>query len=140
MQDKEISTSLIQNKLNRPPLPVDLVPRPRLIEWLNDRRGRPLTLVSAPAGYGKSTLISCWLESVDCPTAWLSLDTHDNELGGFLRYFLAAIQTIFPNAVPETQALLMATPLPPISAIANNLINELNQVEGQFILVLDDST
>jgi len=115
-----------------------MVPRPRLTEWLDQRRGRPLTLVSAPAGYGKSTLISCWLESVDCPTAWISLDEHDNELRGFLRYFLSAIQTIFPNAVPETQALLMVTPLPPISAIANILINELNQIEGPFILVLDD--
>ena len=138
MLDKDHTTSLIQTKLNRPPLPVDLVARPRLTEWLEQRRGRPLTLVSAPAGYGKSTLISCWLESVDRPAAWLSLDEYDNELGGFLLYFLAAIQTIFPNAVPETQDLLMATHLPPISAIANNLINELDQIAAPFILVLDD--
>jgi len=132
------SVPIIQTKLNRPPLPVDLVPRPRLTEWLEQRRGRPLTLVSAPAGYGKSTIISCWLESVDCPTAWVSLDEHDNELGGFLSYFLAAIQTIFPNAVPETQALLLVTPLPPIAAIAHTLINELNQIKPPYILVLDD--
>jgi len=81
LQDKEYTTSLIQTKLNRPHLPVDLVPRPRLTEWLEQRRGKPLTLVSAPAGYGKSTLITCWLEQVDCPTAWLSLDESDNELG-----------------------------------------------------------
>ena len=134
----ENTPPLIQTKLHRPLLPVDLVPRPRLTEWLNERRRRPLTLVSAPAGYGKSTLISCWLESVDCPTAWLSLDKHDNEFGGFLRYFLAAIRTNFPNAVPETQALLMATPLPPIAAIANNLINELDRIDHAYILVLDD--
>jgi len=99
---------------------------------------QPLTLVSAPPGYGKSTMISSWLESVDCQYAWLSLDENDNELGGFLRYFLAAIQTIFPNAMSETRALLEATPLPPISAIANNLINELDQIKQRFILVLDD--
>jgi LuxR family maltose regulon positive regulatory protein len=90
LPDKEYTTFLIQTKLHRPPLPVDLVPRPRLTAWLEQRRGRPLTLVSAPAGYGKSTMISCWLESVDCPTAWLSLDEHDNELGVFLRHILAA--------------------------------------------------
>ena len=99
---------------------------------------RPLTLVSAPAGYGKSTLISCWLEAVDCPTAWLSLDERDNELGVFLSYFLAAIETIFPGAVPESQALLMVTPPPPVSAIARILVNELNQIEQPYILVLDD--
>ncbi len=129
---------LIQTKLNRPPLPVDLVPRPRLTAWLEQYRGRPLTLVSAPAGYGKSTMISCWMESADCPNAWLSLDERDNELGIFLSYFLAAIQTIFPDALPETQALLMVTPLPPISAITRILINELNQIEEPFILVFDD--
>lgn len=138
MLGKDYSSSLIETKLHRPPLPVEIVPRPRLLVRLEQHRGRPLTLVSAPAGYGKSTLINTWLESVDCPSAWLSLDEHDNELEGFLSYFLAAIQTIFPDAMPETDALLMSTPLPPISAIANILINELNQIEEPFILVLDD--
>ena len=94
MQDKEFAPALIQTKLNQPALPVDLVPRPRLTAWLEQRRQRPLTLVSAPAGYGKSTLISCWLETADCPTAWVSLDERDNALGSFLSYFLAAIETI----------------------------------------------
>jgi hypothetical protein len=89
-----------------------MVKRPRLTTWLDQRRGRPLTLISAPAGYGKSTLITCWLEQVDCLNAWISLDEHDNELGSFLGYFLAAILTIFPNAMPESRALVMATPLP----------------------------
>ena len=138
MQDQETTPTLIQTKLSRPPLPVDMVRRPRLTTWLEQRRSRPLTLVSAPAGYGKSTLISCWLEAVDCPTAWLSLDENDNELVGFLHYFLAAIESIFPNVMPEAQALLMTTPQPPITATANTLINELNQIEHPYILVLDD--
>ena len=54
---------LIQTKLHRPLLPIDLVPRPQLTDWLDERRNRPLTLVSAPAGYGKSTLISSWLDT-----------------------------------------------------------------------------
>lgn len=138
MADNDYTSSLIQTKIHRPPLPVDLVARPRLIEWLERRRERPLTLVSAPAGYGKSTLISCWLQSADCPSAWLSLDEHDNELGEFLRYFLAAIRPIFPGALPETQALLQATLLPPIHKIAQLLINEIDQLGEPFILVLDD--
>ncbi len=138
MPEAENSSSLIQTKLNRPPLPVDLVPRPHLTTCLEQRRERPLTLVSAPAGYGKSTLISYWLESVDCPSAWLSLDERDNEIGIFLGYFLAAIETIFPGAMSETKALLMVAPLPPISAMARIMINELNQIEEPFILVLDD--
>jgi len=138
LQDKEHSPALINTKLNRSPLPVDLVRRPRLIEWLEQRRNRPLTLVSAPAGYGKSTLISCWLDAVDCPTAWVSLDEQDNELGSFLGYFLAAVETIFPHAMDETQLFLVGASQPPISAIAKPLINELNQIEEAFILVLDD--
>ena len=138
MPDTENTPALIQTKLHRPSLPVDMVLRPRLTTWLEQRRGRPLTLISAPAGYGKSTLISCWLENVDCPTAWVSLDERDNQLGSFLGYFLAAVDNIFPNAVEETQSFLLAASQPSISAIANTLINELNQIEQPFILVLDD--
>lgn len=138
MPDQDYSTTLIRTKLNRPPLPVDMVKRPRLTRWLNQRLELPLTLVSAPAGYGKSTLISCWLESVGCPAAWVSLDEHDNIIGNFLNYFIAAIHTIFPNAVPKTQDFLLVTPQPSISAIARTLINELDQVEERFIIVLDD--
>jgi LuxR family maltose regulon positive regulatory protein len=138
IQDTENTPALIQTKLNRPHLPVDLVPRPHLTAWLELRRQRPLTLVSAPAGYGKSTLISSWLETVDCPTAWVSLDERDNALGSFLSYFLSAIETHFPRAVIETQSFLMGTAQPPIFWIASTLINELNQIEEPFILVLDD--
>jgi len=138
LPDKEIANALIQTKLNRPPLPLVMVHRPRLTKWLKQRQNRPLILVTAPAGYGKSTLISCWLSSVDCPTAWVSLDEHDNQFGSFLGYFLAAIETIFPNSVPETRAFLTVTPQPSITAIGHTLINELTQIEQPFILVLDD--
>ena len=61
------SLPLIQTKLHRPPVPIELVPRLCLTEWLDQGRGRPLTLVSAPAGYGKSTPLASWLDKVDCP-------------------------------------------------------------------------
>ena len=138
MFEIEEKTSLIRTKLNRPPLPVCMVKRARLTSWLSDRLERPLTLVTAPAGYGKSTLISCWLETVDQPAAWVSLDEHDNELGNFLSYFLAAIRTIHPNAVQETESFLNVIPKPPVEAVAHTLLNELNQIEEPFILVFDD--
>lgn len=88
--------SILRTKLHRPAVPGDHIHRPRLLEYLDQRRERPLALVSAPAGYGKSVLISCWLEASDRPSAWLSLDEQDNDLRQFLAYFLAAVQTIFP--------------------------------------------
>ena len=94
MKDKETTTPLNRTKLYRPPLPSDLVARPRLVNLLDFRPLRPLTLVSAPAGYGKSTLISCWAETLDCPVAWVSLDEHDDDAISFFSYFLAALQTI----------------------------------------------
>ena len=139
MQDTVDANVIIETKFFRPGLPVDMVRRPRLTAYLKKRQQScPLTLVSAPAGYGKSTLMSCWLDSVDCPTAWLSLDEQDNDFVGFLRYFLAAIQTIFPTKLLETAALLTSLPLPSVAAIASTLINEINQIDTFFILVLDD--
>jgi len=133
------TNTIIETKFYRPGLPVDLVRRPRLIAYLKKRQeSRPLTLVSAPAGYGKSTLVSSWLEHVDCPSAWLSLGEQDNELATFLRYFLASIQTIFPDKLTETGTSLTSIPQPSPTAIANSLTNEINQIGEFFILVLDD--
>ena len=112
--------------------------RPRLLERLEQNRQRPLTLVSAPAGYGKSTLVSCWLQMCASPHAWLSLDKNDNDLHLFLSYFLAAIQTMFPHAVSETMTLVNSPTLPSLSVLAGSLVNELDLIEQDFILVLDD--
>jgi LuxR family maltose regulon positive regulatory protein len=73
MADETTSIPLVRTKLHRPPVPRDHVHRARLVERLEERSYRPLTLVSAPAGYGKSTLVSCWLETCDCPSGWVSL-------------------------------------------------------------------
>ncbi|MBC2710741.1 MAG: AAA family ATPase [Desulfosarcina sp.] len=108
------------------------------MERLNHHRHRPLTLISAAAGYGKSTLASDWLESVDVPGAWVTLDENDNDPRYFLAYFLAAVQSIFPDAARKTHTLLKASNLPPVATLARTLINELDQIEEEFILVLDD--
>ena len=125
-------------KLHRPVVYRDHIHRPALIDRLNQRIRRLLTLVVAPAGYGKTMLVSCWLEASSSPSAWVSLDENDNDLRRFLSYFLAAIQTMFPDAGRKTMALANTSMLPPVSALAGNLINELDLIEQPFILVLDD--
>ncbi len=132
------SAALLRTKLHRPPVDRNHVHRPHLLERLDKRRRGPLTLVSAPAGYGKSSLISCWLELCDIPSAWLSLVEDDNDLRTFTTYVIAAVETIFPEACRNTQALLNAPDLPRMAALATSLLNELELIEQPFILVLDD--
>ena len=122
----------VRTKLHRLQLPADLVARPIMLKWLSQHRRRPLTLVSAGAGYGKTTLVSSWLEDTDWPCAWLSLDEYDDDLTGFLTYFIAAIQTTFPEAVQETENLLTAPTLPPLPVLAHTLVNELAQLTAPF--------
>ncbi len=122
----------------RPPLPADCVRRTELLHLLDDGRSRPLTLVSAPAGYGKSVLVSGWLENSDWPSVWVSLDENDSDLQRFLSYFAAAIREQFPRALETTQSLARSTNLPAPQAVTNILSNELNAIEQPFLLVLDD--
>ncbi len=138
MADETTTIPLIRTKLHRPPVAKDHLHRQHLLDRLNRNLHRPLTLVSAPAGYGKSTLVSCWLEACDIPSAWVSLDENDNDLRMFLAYFLTAVQSIFPDTARKTQALLNSADLPPLSILARNLINELDQIDKAFILALDD--
>jgi LuxR family maltose regulon positive regulatory protein len=105
---------------------------------MNRGLDRPLTLVAAPAGYGKSVLVCSWLNTSERPCAWLSLDETIDDLGVFLTYFVAAIQTVFPTALGRTQALLSAISLPPIDVLSGSLINELDEIEHDFIMVLED--
>ena len=138
----EALPTLIYSKLNRPKVVENHIHRPHLIAKLDHRLQRPLTLVSAPAGYGKSMLVSHWLEASSRPCAWVSLDKEDNDLRLFLNYCLAAIQscpgTEFSDAGRETQTMINAMTLPPASALAANLIKELDWIEQPFTLVLDD--
>ena len=129
---------ILTTKLYPPRISDDMVWRERLLSQLESGRDLPLTLVSAGAGYGKSTLLSQWLARCDSPRAWLSLDGFDNDLSQFLSYFAAAVQTIFPDACPETLSLVKGTELPPLPILARILINELDQIHDSFLLVLDD--
>ena len=114
MAKETFTLPLIRTKLYRPRIPGELIPRPGLLEQLNRGLDRNLTLVSAPAGFGKTTLLATWLETCARPAAWLQLDEEDSDLVVFLSYLLAAIQTLSADAVNETlgsagRALLTTT-------------------------------
>ncbi len=119
-------------------MPFDHLHRPDLLERLDFGRNQPLILVSAPAGYGKSTLISSWLEGCGRPNGWLSLDENDDDLYQFLTYFLAAYKTMFCDGFADTSALLQARELPPTTVLATTLVNEIERIDQEFIIVLDD--
>ena len=89
--------ALLVTKLYVPPPSQILVPRPRLSTALSKALGCSLTLVSAPAGYGKTTLVSSWLREKDVASTWLSLDDGDNDPVRFLQYFILALQKINPE-------------------------------------------
>jgi LuxR family maltose regulon positive regulatory protein len=114
---------LLRTKLHRPPVTADLVHRERLHERLARDLEVPLTLVSAPAGYGKSMLVSHWAESLEQRCAWLSLDETDSDITEFLTYVIDAIRTVEPTACPETEELLTAPVLPPVHVFADCLTN-----------------
>ncbi len=114
------------------------MPRPRLLDALARALEVPVTLVVAPAGYGKSVLISQWIEELNCPSAWLPLDDRDSDLRVFLGYLLAAIDMAVPNVCLATHELLAAPKLPGVETLAGYLINDLDAIDTRFPIVLDD--
>jgi len=146
MEDKP--TTLITTKLHRPLATGAHIERPRLLQQLQRGLTQPLTLVCAGAGFGKTTLVSCWISSLEegagteqgavVPAAWLSLDAQDSDLGGFVTYLVAALRTVFADACSQTMALIHAQIEPPLELLAATLINELALLPDRFVLVLDD--
>ncbi len=139
--------TLRQTKLHRPHSTRYLVVRHRLWEKLDKGKAHPLLLVCAPAGYGKTTLVSSWIENMQAggkqrfastPAAWLSLDESDSDVLLFLEYLIAALRTIFEGACEQTLALILSPQRPSLKVITTSLINEIDQLPGSFILVLDD--
>src|SRR5688500_17678752 len=109
-----MATTILATKLYIPPRRPNVVLRSRLIEWLNAGLHRKLTLVSAPAGFGKTTLVSAWVVGCGRPVAWLSLDAGDSDSARFLTYLVAALQTIAPTLGAGVVGLLHAPQPPPI--------------------------
>ncbi len=135
-----MSAPILTTKLYIPPARLDLVPRPHLIERLNNglAKGCKLTLISAPAGFGKTTLLSEWVAQCGRPAAWLSLDSEDSDPARFLTYFITALQTVAPNIGTEVLAALQAPQPPSTGSILTTLINEITANSENFVFVLDD--
>ncbi|MFC0211623.1 LuxR C-terminal-related transcriptional regulator [Paenibacillus chartarius] len=129
---------LVATKLYIPRARPKALLRRRLTEKLSEGLHRKLSLISASAGYGKTTLVSEWLSACDRPAAWLSLDEGDNELHRFLAYVIAALHTIAENQARNALELLQSPQPPPIESILAVLINDIASIPGPFILVLDD--
>jgi LuxR family maltose regulon positive regulatory protein len=129
---------IVRTKLHRPPVAADTIRRARLHAIMDRAAELPLTLVSAPAGYGKSTLVCHWAKSRDEPCAWLSLDVEDSDLGVFARYFLEAIRSVVPDACPETRDMIISPNPLRVRVLGASLINELDRLDASVVLVLDD--
>lgn len=138
MEQGDHPIGVLRAQLHQPPPSRHAVTRPALLRRLDLALERRLTLVSAPAGYGKTTLVSQWLSTIALPAAWLSLDERDDSLRMFPSCFVAAVHTLFPNACEWTERLLQAPLLAPLDYLTVSLINELAHITQPFVLVIDD--
>ena len=121
-----------------PPARRELVPRPDLIEKLDEGLRAKLTVISAPAGFGKTSLVTTWSQTGRMPVAWYSLDKEDNEPDIFADYLIGALQSVDDRLGKESAALLEISPTPPIKVLMTSLLNEICENETEFVLALDD--
>jgi LuxR family maltose regulon positive regulatory protein len=136
--ERQQADTLIHTKIRLPFTRLELVPRPRLQARMAEGLRRPLTLVTAPAGFGKTTLVASYVAACGMPVAWLSLDKDDNRAGRFLRYLVAALQEADPTIGSEAAQFLAAAREEPPEAILTSLINDLDIACAEMALVLDD--
>lgn len=129
---------MLVTKLHIPSTGVNLVHRSILFDKLNEGLKRKLILISAPAGFGKTTLIGDWINIHKIPTAWFSIDTGDNDPVEFLSYIISAIQSLKKETGQNTLKLLESPNPPEPESIINLLINDVIKINQDFLLVLDD--
>jgi LuxR family maltose regulon positive regulatory protein len=139
-----VPTALLETKFYVPRPRRGLVSRPRLSERLDRGTASKLMLVSAPAGFGKTTLLTEWLAAGPAApadkrlAAWLSLDRSDNDPASFWAYVIAALRTVASGIGENALALLRAPQPPPVEAVLTVLLNDLGAISGDIVLVLDD--
>jgi LuxR family maltose regulon positive regulatory protein len=136
-----IQSQLLISKLYVPTAPRMLIQRPRLHALLDNALKHPFTLVSAPAGFGKTTLLSTWVQSLpasQAQVAWLSLDEDDNNPHLFWTYLISALHRQDPNHFEVLLSQLQSPAPPPLSHLINQLINLLSELTQHFVLILDD--
>ncbi len=135
------SLQLLTTKIAVPPTRLNIVPRPRLTQLMNAAIQGPLTLLIAPAGWGKTTLLHAWHTDPSRssrPLAWVSLDADDNDPNRFWTYVIAALNTLHPGVGETSLALLYASPPSSIEAVLTSLLNALTHLSTQTVLVMDD--
>jgi len=135
---KEPQFPLLATKLFVPPPRPDQVQRSLLIKRLNDGISRKLSLISAPAGFGKTSLISEWIAQSEMPIAWISLGKSDSDPVHFTHYLIAALRNIHPSIGESALSQLEATQRPVIEPIIVNLIKEMTDLAQDLVLILDD--
>ncbi len=135
-----MASDLLSTKLHRPTIPSGRIPRPQLIRRLNEglKAGHTLTLFSAGAGFGKTTCAGEWLNALDRPAAWLSLEPADDDPGRFFLYLIAALQQADAAIGREIDGILRAGSLPAAEVIHTTLSNDILELDQPFLLVLDD--
>jgi LuxR family maltose regulon positive regulatory protein len=129
---------MLLTKLHIPPAGNNIVHRSVLHEKLNSGLGRKLILISAPAGFGKTTVVSDWIDQSKIPAAWFSLDNGDNDPVDFLSFIISGIQSIHPEFGQSALKLLNSPNRPSAESIISLLINEILGINQNFLLVLDD--
>jgi ATP/maltotriose-dependent transcriptional regulator MalT len=134
----EVESTLLSTKLFVPPVRAGLVTRPRLIEKLKAVLTNKLTLVSAPAGFGKTTVLTQWLQDNHISAAWLSLEEPENDHVRFWEYVICSLKTIHPAAGETSLSLLRSSQPAPFESVLTPLINDLSKASDDFVLVLDD--
>lgn len=135
-----METSLLTTKLNIPPIRPHLVTRPHLINQLQEGLHYDLVLISAPAGFGKTTLLSEWANrnKPKIHTTWFSIDKEDNDPTRFWDYFITSLRTFQPDFGENILTWLHSSQPPSTESLLNVLINELSTITGDFIVILDD--
>jgi LuxR family maltose regulon positive regulatory protein len=129
---------LLATKLDVPRVRPDLVERSHLVEWVNAGLDRKLTLICAPAGFGKSTLLGEWAANYGRPVAWLSLEESDNDSTRFLAYLVAALQRIEETVGHNLLNALQSTQPPSTEDLLTTLVNQIGAMSASVVLVLDD--
>ncbi len=136
--DRKLASPLLMTKLHIPRLRRELVSRPRLVAQMDDGFTRPLTLIAAPAGFGKTTLIADWLAQRELPAAWVTLDPGDDDPARFWSYGITALESLQPGVGERALALLNGPQTHSAQTILTALINALVTSPKEFSLILDD--
>ncbi len=138
--DSLLHKPLLTTKLYSPRVRDNLVDRPHLIELLNETLSLCpwFTLISAPAGYGKTTLVADWLKHAGSPFTWINIDKSDNDPARFSTYLVAALQKIFEKIGLITKSILKTPQQIPVELLASSLVSEISLAPQPFTLVLDD--